>query len=256
MVLSNYKCMHIRIQGSQAYSSNVSSNRIKIQEILLILQIETDYFSKLFISEMHSKQWHYSLHRDFQNCYSTRRSPTGFFKLQFQLQCYTCTLHYNPENSPSRIQFYMQKTKSSSSTTLHSTHRRQGDLLEKHPCVLHDIPDTPVAPETFQTFQSFMTFQPSRQFYTVPVSPGNPPHSSILRSECIFYSSIGFHRKLHRVPVGQLQTFIHSSKKGRCCDIGQIDRFSIIELFPLSSCQVIILIARMTFNCSTSCLMS
>ena len=35
-------------------TSNVSSNRIKIQEILLILQLETDYFSKLFISEMHS----------------------------------------------------------------------------------------------------------------------------------------------------------------------------------------------------------
>ena len=174
-----------------------------------------------------------------------------------QLQFHTCTLHYNPENSPSRIQFYMQKTKSSSSTTdsRNSTHRRQGDLLEMHPCVLHDTPVTPVAPETFRTFQSFMTFQPSRQFYNVPVSPGNPPHSSILRLECIFYSSIGFHRKLHRVPVGQLQT-LHSSKKGRCCDIGQIDRFSIIELFPLSSCQVIILIARMTFNCSTSCLMS
>ena len=62
------------------HSSNVSSNRIKIQVILLILQLETDYFSKLFISEMlRSKQWHYSLHRDFQNCYSTRRSPTGFF---------------------------------------------------------------------------------------------------------------------------------------------------------------------------------
>ena len=41
-----------------------------------------------------------------------------------------------------------------------------------------------------------------------------------------------------------------------CCDIGQIDRFSIIELFPLSSCQMIILIARMTFNCFSSCLMS
>ena len=113
---------------------------------------------------MHSKQWHYSLHRDFQNCYSTRRSPTGFFKLQFQLQFqlqfYTCTLHYNPENSPSRIQFYMQKTKSSSSTTTtyrgqrdlqskfqkrNSTHRRQGDLLEIHPCVLQDIPGTPAA---------------------------------------------------------------------------------------------------------------
>ena len=63
MVLSNYKCMHIRIQNSrmlfqqlQVHSSNVSSNRIKIQEILLILQLEIDYFSKLFISEMHSKQ--------------------------------------------------------------------------------------------------------------------------------------------------------------------------------------------------------
>ena len=84
-------------------TSNVSSNRIKIQEILLILQLETDYFSKLSISEMlHSKQWHYSLHRDFQNCYSTRRSLTRFFKfqfqlqfqLQFELQSYTCTLHY------------------------------------------------------------------------------------------------------------------------------------------------------------------
>ena len=105
---------------------------------------------------LHLKQWHYSLHRDFQNCYSTRRSPTGFFKLRFQLQFYTCTLHYNPENSPSRIQFYMQKTKSSSSTTTttyrgqrdlqsrfqkrNSMHRRQGDLLEIHPCVLQDIP--------------------------------------------------------------------------------------------------------------------
>ena len=148
---------------------------------------------------------------------------------------------------------------------LQSSHRRQGDLLEMHPCVLQDIPGNSSCsrdiPETFQTFQSFMTFQPSRQFYNVPVFPENPPHSSILRLECIFYNSTVrlVSRKLHRVPVGQLQTlqtFIHSSKKGRCCDIGQIDRLFIIELFPLSSCQVIILIARMTFNCSTSCLMS
>ena len=124
---------------------------------------------------------------------------------------------------------------------LQSSHRRQGDLLEMHPCVLQDIPGNSSCsrdiPETFQTFQSFMTFQPSRQFYNVPVSPGNPPHSSILRLECIFYNSTVrlVSRKLHRVPVGQLQTlqtFIHSSKKGRCCDIGQIDRLFIIELFP------------------------
>ena len=81
-------------------------------------------------------------------------------QLQLQLQFYTCTLHYNPENSPSRIQFYIQKTKSSSSTTTtayrgqrtfipvsrNSTHRRQGDLLETHPCVLQDIPDIPAFP--------------------------------------------------------------------------------------------------------------
>ena len=41
-----------------------------------------------------------------------------------------------------------------------STHRRQGDLLEIHPCVLQDIPGTPATrpskdtPETFRTFQS------------------------------------------------------------------------------------------------------
>ena len=98
-------------------------------------------------------------------------------------------------------------------------HRRQGDLLEIHPCVLQDIPVFPVfpdipvvpdTPETFRTFQSFMTFQPFQailQILQVPVSPGNPPHSSILQLECIFYSSIGFHRKLYRVPVEQLQTF-------------------------------------------------
>ena len=85
--------------------------------------------------------------------------------------------------------------------------------------------------QTFQTFQSFMTFQPFQAILQVPVSPGIPPHSSILQLECIFYSSIGFHRKLHRVPVEQLQ-MLHSSKKGRCCDIGQIDIFSRIELIP------------------------
>ena len=52
MVLSNYKSMHTRIQNSeisiqglQVRYSTFHSNRIKIQEILLILQLETDYFS-------------------------------------------------------------------------------------------------------------------------------------------------------------------------------------------------------------------
>ena len=91
-------------------------------------------------------------------------------------------------------------------------HRRQEDLLEIHLCVLQDLP------RTFQTFQSLQTlqlFQPIQAILQVPVSSGNPPHSSILQLECIFhvlykfYSSIGFHRKLLRAPVEQykLQTF-------------------------------------------------
>ena len=107
-----------------------------------------------------------------------KKKSYRILQLQFYKGTHTpCTstcAHYNPENSPSRIQFYMQKKKSSLSTTttyrgqrdLHSrfqkrnsTHRRQGDLLEMHPCVLHDLP---------RTFQSFMTFQPFQailQFY-------------------------------------------------------------------------------------------
>ena len=130
---------------------------------------------------LHSKQWHYSLHRDFQNCNSTRRSPTGFFNYN-STRVPIHKLH--TENSPSRMQFYIQKTKSSSSTTTtlqrakwpsiqkrNSTDRRQGDLLEIHPCILLDLP------KAFQTFQSFMAFQPIQAILQVPVSPGNPPHS-------------------------------------------------------------------------------
>ena len=112
-----------------------------------------------------------------------------------------------------------------------SMHRRQGDLLEIHLCVSQDLPitfqafqpqDLPKALQLLQLLQRHSRHSShswssslSRQFYkfyNVPVSPGNPPHSSILQLECIsyifyiFYSSIGFHRKLHRVPVGQLQT--------------------------------------------------
>ena len=103
--------------------------------------------------------------------------------------------------------YYIQRAKRPSFQKRNSTHRRQGDLLEMHPCVLQDLP------MTSQTFQSFQTLQRhsrhsshsrpsslSRQFYNVPVSPGNPPHSSILRLEYIFYkfyiyySSIGFQK--------------------------------------------------------------
>ena len=188
------------------------------------------------------------------------------FQLQFQLQPYTCTFQriLHPEsNSTCRRQRALRVLQSSSRN---STHRRQGDLLEMHPCVLHDIPVTPVtpvAPETFRTFQSFMTFQPFQAILQCSsISRESTPfqHSPIrihILHILQFYSSIGFQKTPPSTSWAITDiTNIHSSKKGRCCDIGQIDRFSIIELFPLSSCQVIILIARMTFNCSTSCLMS
>ena len=187
---------------------------------------------------LHSKQWHYSLHRDFQNCNSTRRSPTGFFSSNSTRvsihphTTYMCTLHYSTSREFSiqnpilhaedrklfEYYYYIPEGKETfipKKKKKNSMNRRQGDLLEIHPCVLQDLPrtfQTFQSFQTFQTFQSFMTFQPFQAILQVPVSPGNPPHYSILRLECIFYifyGSIGFHRKLHRVPVEQyeLQTF-------------------------------------------------
>ena len=200
---------------------------------------------------LHSKQWHHSLHRDFQNCYSTQRNPTGFFSSNSSsnsTRVPTYNLHTRAHYTTSRefsIQnpilhaedrelfkyYYIQRAERPTFQTRNSTHRRQGDLLEIHPCVLQDLPktfqafqpqDLPKAFQTFQsfqifqtfqTFQSFMTFQPFQAFLQVPVPPGFPSHYSILQLECIFYifyifykfykfySSIGFHRKLHRVPV-------------------------------------------------------
>ena len=117
-----------------------------------------------------------------------------------------------------------------------------------HPCVSTRpskgttvTPVTPVAPETFQTFQSFMTFQPFQAILQIlqcsSISRESTPfqHSLIRMHILQILQFDWFPQKLHPVPVGQLQTFLqtlHSSKKGRCCDIGQIDTFSRIELNP------------------------
>ena len=122
---------------------------------------------------LHSKQWHYSPHRDFQNCYSTRRSPTGFFSSNstrvpihhpstYNLQApYTCA-HTSREFSIQNpilhaedrelfeyyyYYYYLQRAKRPSFQKRNSMHRRQRDLLEIHPCVLQDIPDIPVFPD-------------------------------------------------------------------------------------------------------------
>ena len=129
-----------------------------------------------------------------------------------------------------------------------STHRRQGDLLEMHPCVLQDIqgnsscsrdiPDIPVIHD-LPAFQAILQCSSiSRESTPFQHSPIRMHILHILQFYS-FYSSIGFHRKLHRVPVGQLQTlqtFILqrkgdvaiSVKMSRCQD----DIFPRIELIP------------------------
>ena len=163
---------------------------LKIQVILLILQLETDYFSSYSFQKCSTRSSGTSLHRDFQNCYSTRRSLTGFFSsnsTRVPIQPpYTYSIHQSREFSIQNpilhaedkelfeYYYYIQRAKRPSFQKRNSMHRRQGDLLEIHLCVLQDLP------KTFQTFQSFQTFQPLQAILQVPVSPGNPPHSSIL----------------------------------------------------------------------------
>ena len=164
---------------------------------------------------LHSKQWHSRtaiLHEEvLQDSSAPIPAPIlQGYPYNKQAPCsiysYTCTLHYkyiqrilHPE-----IQFYMQKTKSSSSTTTlqipvsrNSTHRRQGDLLEMHPCVLQDLPVTfqafshkslqrqlqitPIAPETFQSFQTFQTFQSFQTFRTFQSFMTFQPFQAILQ---------------------------------------------------------------------------
>ena len=119
---------------------------------------------------MHLKQWHYSLHRDFENCYSTRRSPTGSFSsnstiLQgypsIHIQPTHAQLHYSTSREFSiqnpilhtedkelfEYYYYIPEGKEPSFQRRNSMHRRQGGLLEIHPCILQDLP------RTFQTFQ-------------------------------------------------------------------------------------------------------
>ena len=112
----------------------------------------------------------------------------------------------------------MQKTKSSSSTTttyrgqrdLHSrfqkrnsTHRRQGDLLEIHPCVLQDIPDIPVFPD----IPVVSDIPDIPVIHDLPAFPGNSTSSSISReSNPLQHSPIRMHI-LHILQILQFDWF-------------------------------------------------
>ena len=155
---------------------------------------------------MHSKQWHYSLHRDFQNCYSTRRSPTGFFKLQLQFQLQLQLQFYKGTRTPSihihlhvhiqrilhsEIQFYIQKTELFeyyyyTTDSRNSTHRTRRSSRNAFVCLTRpssDIPGSPAASpykgnSSYSSYSSYSSC--SRDIpdipviYDLPAFPGNP----------------------------------------------------------------------------------
>ena len=174
---------------------------------------------------LHSKQWYYSLHRDFQNCYPTRRILTKFFSS-------------NSSSNPS-------SNSSSNATRAHyttiqrilhpesnSTHRRQRALRvlqsRNASVCLHDIPGNSSC---------------SRDIPDIPVIHDLPAFQAILQCSSISRESTPFQHsptRMHILHILQFPQFdwfpqktppstswaitdithIHSSKKGRCCDIG------------------------------------
>ena len=71
--------------------------------------------------------------------------------------------------------YYIQRAKRPSFQKRNSTHRRQGDLLEIHPCVLQDIPGIPAA-SPYKGNSSYSSY--SRD---IPVFPSLSRHSSYSR---------------------------------------------------------------------------
>ena len=195
---------------------------------------------------LHSKQWHYRLHRDFQNCILHEEVLQDSSAPILQGYPYTYIIHQSREFSIQNpilhaedkelfeyYYYYIQRTKRPSVQNRNSTHRRQRDLLEIHLYVLQDLPkafqafqlqDLPKAFQTFQslqTFQSFMTFQPLQAILQVPVSPGNPPYSSILQLDSTYSTILQFDWFPQKTPLSTswtiqtiniLQTFILQRK--------------------------------------------
>ena len=121
----------------QVCSKHVSSNRIKIQ---VILQLETDYFSSyLFQRKCSIRSSDTTVFTDFQNCHSTRRSPTGFFSSN-STRVPIHKLH--TENSPSKNPIL---------------HAEDKELFEYYYC-------TPEGKETFTPVQEILRIEDKEIF--------------------------------------------------------------------------------------------
>ena len=110
--------------------------------------------------------------------------------------------------------------------------------------VIHDIPDIPVIHDIPALQASLHVPAPSstNQYLpvlsSVPVYPGNPPitalqHSSI-RNHILILHTDWFPPETSLSTSRRHSTNLHSSKKGRCYDMGQNDTIGKIELIPSS----------------------
>ena len=127
---------------------------------------------------IHAKQWHYSLHRDFQQLHSIQSTRRNL-----------------RDSSSTNSTFRRQRALR---VILHA--RRQGDLLSS----LQRPTRHSRHSSSTRTFQSFMTFQPSRHYYTFQHLPVQIQYLPVLSSASRdfhpfqhFFKQIGFHQKLH-----------------------------------------------------------
>ena len=107
---------------------------------------------------------------------------------------YTCTLHHSTSREFSiqnpilhaedrelfEYYYYIQRVKRPSFQKRNSTHRRQGDLLEIHPCVLQDIPGIPAARPSKGTpvITDIPVFPDIPVIHDLPAFPGNSTNST------------------------------------------------------------------------------
>ena len=106
------------------------------------------------------------------------------FQLQFQLQSYTCTVQrilHTEDRELFEYHYY------------NSTHRRQGDLLEMHPCVLQDIPGNSSC---------------SKDIQDIPVIHDLPAFQAILQCSSISRESTPFQHSPIRMHILHILQFL------------------------------------------------
>ena len=174
---------------------------------------------------IHAKQWHYSLHRDFQqlhSIHSTRGNPrdssstNSTFRRQRALRVILHTegkeIFYPVYKDLQGIPVLQGHSRHSS----HSWYSSPTGITTRSSTLQYN----PVPSSAIQCIQGFHPFQ---HFFNQNTNSTHRLVSTRNSIEC---------QSNTRQYI--LQTF-HSSKKGRCCDMSQYDTIGKIELIPPSA---------------------